>query len=312
DRAEIDAPPAARMAATARPGGPTAGARPADGQVVGERTPAHEGGTELVIRDATAGGGVQEVETHVLAHAAAAAGDGLVPGERAVQDGEHAPRPDVEDATAVGVADRCLVVGHDAPAPTKRLVVDARAANHRRRRVFLRHGADRAEQALLDPGVGPVADEGAAGDGEGAAVEVGDRAALGLAAEAAANGHVVGQHVVGEGEPAADVEDAAAAGPAAPGPAGGDGQPGDGDGEPFADVEDPAGIAAADGQQARARPLDVQAPHDVERAAGQGDGPAREGRGEGDRVSVAGAGNRVAQGPGPLVEVVQYGQGAEH
>jgi hypothetical protein len=37
-----------------------------------------------------------------------------------------------------------------------------------------------------------------------------------------------------------------------------DRQAGDGDGEPLVDVEDAVGIVAADGQQARARPLDVQ------------------------------------------------------
>ena len=101
----------------------------------------------------------------------------------------------------------------------------------------------------------------------------------------AAEDDIVGQDVVGEGQRAADVQDAAA--PLVPhGPAVGDRQAGDGDGEPFVDVEDPVGVVAADGQQARARPLDVQALLDRQLVAGQRDRLAREAGSEDDRVAA--------------------------
>src|SRR5262249_54071666 len=114
-----------------------------------------------------------------------------------------------------------------------------------------------------------VVEEDAVRDGKGAAVRNGDGPSSGEVAE----GFIIGQQVVGDGHRAAGVQEAAA--PAIPpGPAVGDRQPGDGHGEPFGDVEDPVDVLAADGQQVRSGPLDVQALVDRQLVAGQGDGLA--------------------------------------
>ena len=90
-------------------------------------------------------------------------------------------------------------------------------------------------------------------------------------------------------------------------------QAGDPDGEPFADdVEDPERVVAANGQQARSRPLDVQALLDRQLIAAESNGPAVQAGIEPDRVAVVGVADGVPQGPGPAVEVVQDRERAGH
>jgi hypothetical protein len=68
---------------------------------------------------------------------------------------------------------------------------------------------------------------------------------------------IVGQHIAGESQGAADVQDAAAIG--INDAAVGDRQPGDGHCHPAGDAEDPAGVVAADGQVVGARAFDIKA-----------------------------------------------------
>ena len=88
-----------------------------------------------------------------------------------------------------------------------------------------------------------------------------------------------------------------------------DHQPGDGHSEPFVDVEDPVGIVAADGQQAGAWPLDIEAFLDRQLVAGQRDRLAVEAGGKDDRVAALRAGDGIAERARPFVERVQDGQG---
>src|SRR5262249_58742975 len=113
--------------------------------------------------------------------------------------------------------------------------------------------------------------EQAVGDGERGARKVGDGTTSGLSGEA--DDLVVRKYVVGEGQGAADVQDAAAQGRRPPErQAVGDRQPGDGDGHPTADAEDPALVVAAAGQPVAARAVGGQVIGGAQSSAGQGDG----------------------------------------
>src|SRR5205807_1585528 len=120
-------------------------------------------------------------------------------------------------------------------------------------------------------------------------------------------------YVVSQAYHAAGVQNGAATASALVAPTGsaiGDGQPVDHDSEPLVDVKHPVLVVAADGQEAGARPLDVQALINRQLVAGQGDCLAVKTGGEDERVSILGFGDRVPQRPRPLVKVVQDGQRA--
>src|SRR5262249_20708015 len=118
---------------------------------------------------------------------------------------------------------------------------------------------------------GPVATKRAAADAEGGAVPVADGPAQGRVAGSL----IVGQEVVDEVQRRAGVQ---AASPLAVGrPAVFDRQSGDGDRDRLlvlTDVKDAAGVVAADGQQAGAGSFNIQALADGQLATGQRDGLA--------------------------------------
>src|SRR5205807_10326938 len=122
-------------------------------------------------------------------------------------------------------------------------------------------------------------------------------------------------YVVSQAYHAAGVQNGAATAGAPVAPTGSaisDGQAVDRDSEPLVDVKHPVLVVAADGQEAGARPLDVQALVNRQLVAGQGDGLAVEAGIEPDRVAVLGVADRVPQGAGPAVVVVQDRQRAGH
>src|SRR5262249_18217438 len=130
---------------------------------------------------------------------------------------------------------------------------------------------------------------------------------------AVSEGFIVGEDIVGEGQGAAHVQDAAAAGAGS--------QPvfnrqaGNGDGDRLlvlADIKDPAGLVAADGQQAGARSFNIHALAYGQLAAGQRDGLAVQAGSEDDGVAILGLADEVAQRPGTLVQGVGDRQGAEN
>src|SRR5262249_11787447 len=89
----------------------------------------------------------------------------------------------------------------------------------------------------------------------------------------------------------------------------GNGQAGNRNSRPALDVEDAAGVVAADGQLAGARPLDVHTLIDGE-LAGQRDGFAVEAGGEADLSAALSGGDLGPQRAGAVVQAVQHGQRA--
>src|SRR5262249_22285257 len=155
-----------------------------------------------------------------------------------------------------------------------------------------------------------VVNERAVADGEERGGNIADGAGLNRG-PGHAEGLIVGQHVVGEGQGAAGVQDAAAS-RAADNSTVGDRQPGDGDRHPAADTEDPALEVAADGQAVGAGAVDRQAVGDAQLTAGQRDG-AGQSVGEGDGVGPGqgiGVEDRLAQRTGAAVVEVHDGEGA--
>src|SRR5262249_44002052 len=143
---------------------------------------------------------------------------------------------------------------------------------------------------------GLVASEEAARDGQGPAIQSSDRPACAGVAYGLTEGFVVGQDIVSERQATVYVQDTS------PLPAGRptifDPQAGDRDGDRFlvlTNVKAPAGVVAADGQQAGARALDVQALANRQVAACQGDRLAAQAGGEDDRVPAAGGLDRRPQ-----------------
>src|SRR5262249_10463232 len=103
-----------------------------------------------------------------------------------------------------------------------------------------------------------VIHEPAVRDGEGGGRHIEDAPAANKGARHA-EGLIVGQYVVGEGQGAPRVQDATAPTIAPDHLTIGDRQPCDGDRRPAADAEDPALVVAAYGQQIGVRALDVHA-----------------------------------------------------
>src|SRR5262249_61301348 len=133
------------------------------------------------------------------------------------------------------------------------------------------------------PADGRVGREARVVAGEGPRVE--DAAAEGVhgGAEAReADHHVVRHDSIGEGQ-GASVPDAAAPQKGVPA---GDGQAVDTHRHAAVDLKDPAGVVAADGQPAGARPVDGQIVCDAQLTAGQGDGAVTSRSGEADQVGA--------------------------
>src|SRR6516165_1793461 len=143
-----------------------------------------------------------------------------------------------------------------AAVPADNAIAQERAGSHSRGRSPIEDGASERRTALVAT-QRLVTDEGAVGDGERRTIAIADGPAPANGADTADEGFVISQHVAGDSQRAPHVQDAAAA--RFPRPATFDRQARDGDGESLADVEGPELIAAADGQQAGARPFDVQA-----------------------------------------------------
>src|SRR5262249_28778094 len=101
------------------------------------------------------------------------------------------------------------------------------------------------------------------------------------------------EHVMGEGQGAAGVPEAAAV----VGSAVCDRQVVDLHADAAADPENPTGVIAADGQLVGAQALDVQALGDGQLPAGQRDGLAQETTSEVDRVPAVGVQDRLTQRP---------------
>src|SRR5262249_16803760 len=143
-----------------------------------------------------------------------------------------------------------------------------------------------------------VVEEQTVGDGEGVvgpARDIIDGTAVAVAADA--EGFIVRQDVVGNGQVGAGVEDGATPGRRTDHPAVGDRQAGDGGRPPGADVKEPAGVVAAEGQLIGARALDVQVLAERQLAAGQGDGLAAQAGVEDDLVTALGVGDYRPQRP---------------
>src|SRR5262249_49561545 len=158
------------------------------------------------------------------------------------------------ESAAGGVPERELAGRKHATIASDRLVAGEGAADDRDiGTISIAEDSATLGEELI-PGL--VAEEGAVGDRERAAAVVTD----GSAAQVSL---VVGQDVVGKAQGAAGVQNTATTNGIADrlrlAQRVGQGQAVDADGEPFVDVEDAVLIVAADGQQAGARPFDVQA-----------------------------------------------------
>lgn len=150
-----------------------------------------------------------------------------------------------------------------------------------------------------------VAEKAAVRGSERGATFIFDRASAGDIGTVPAECFVVGQDIVGEGQGATLVQDAAAPAPLAiVNPAVRNGETGEGNAMSPADVKDTEGVVAADGQPARPRPFDVQALADRDLVAGQGDGLAIEAGSEDDCIAALGVGNRIPQRASSAIEVV--------
>src|SRR5262249_32474789 len=105
----------------------------ADGLVVGEGTSVNDNDAGIIIRDASACGGVYKA---AAGSTATTPGDRLITGERAVQDREGSgltANPFIVDGAPMGRADEVVkgAIAHDPAACTDGLVSDECAADDR-------------------------------------------------------------------------------------------------------------------------------------------------------------------------------------